>query len=107
MIRPSELLNAADSSCYDHYMFYGSSELPKTTYKQKLKDGYGLIYLSDIEWEKFKLEKVDCYDYGKAIQSVCCGPISANFVAKVLDQYVKVDFFNEENGTLYINCILR
>ena len=108
MIKPTELLNAADEQCYKHYVFYGSKPLPKEIYTQKISHGtYEELDLSQIKWEDINLEETSAFNYSKAIQSLCIKNISANFIAKVLDKYVKVKFFNEENGTLYIYCEVK
>ena len=108
MIKPTEILNAADG--YKHYIFYGYEKLPNGEWHQKCKDGsYGIYDLNAIDYESSKINGCwdNCYDYGKAVQSICYRNINANFVAKLLDTYFRVVSFSEENGTLYIRLKLR
>jgi hypothetical protein len=105
MIKPSELLQAAQN--YKHFIFYGMDFLPQETYILKLSKGYGEMDLSQIKWNEMGLEGTSMFNYSKAIRSLCCGNVSANFIAKVLDKYAKVKFFSEENETLYIYCEVK
>jgi len=105
MIKPSELLKAA--SDYKHYVFYGMKWLPEIEYQEKFRNGdIGVLDLSKIEWINFQMETCSAFNYSKAIASICTHP-NANFIAKVLDKYCRVNNFCEEDGTLYIYCEVK
>ena len=75
---------------------------------EKDRDGsYGELDLGTIQWDYFYDTKTETYHLNKALQSICYRNISANDVAKILDKYMKVNAFSEQDGTLYIRCVLR
>lgn len=110
MIRPSELLRAADESCYKHYRFYGVKPLGADVYKHTNRDGsYWEVDLGTINWEEHKLEVVKghyLYDYSKGIASILYNP-NAEHIAMILDKVAKVSSFSEEDGTLWVSCVGR
>ena len=106
MIRPSELLKCAEG--YKHFIFYGSQKISGTYRHGTIEKGYWDMELDTIDW-KYDDEDLggNHYNYGKLIQSICCGTICADFVAKILDKFMRVDMFAHDEDTLYVYCVLR